>query len=57
MFSLDNSKILYVANNPGHGYVNKLFESNLRYFHNFLMDGDFIFASKVHIIITPMLIY
>ena len=57
MFPSDNSKTLYVANNPGRGYVNKLFEPNLRYFYDFLMDGDFIFASQVCIIITPMCTY
>ena len=43
---LDN-RILYIANNPGSGYVNRVFDSNLGYFLSFYVTGDYIYALRV----------
>ena len=46
--------MLYVATNYGGGYVSKLFDPDLGYFYNFILDGDFIFVSRVRIILTSL---
>lgn len=53
-FCILDNKILYVANNPGGGYVNKIFDTNLGHCDSYHVDGDYIYASRVrvHIVCT-----
>ena len=46
---LGNNRLFYVANNPGGGYVSKLFDNNLGHFYAFLVDDDYIYANRVRI--------
>ena len=45
-----DDKILYVAYKTVSGYVNKVFDADLGYIHSYVIDDQFIFASKVRII-------
>lgn len=44
---ISDNRILYIANNPGSGYVNRVFDSNLGYFFYFQVDDDYIYAERV----------
>ena len=44
---ISDDRILRIANNPGSGYVNRVFDSNLGYFFYFQLDDDYIYAERV----------
>ena len=46
-FASQMTGFLYIANNPGSGYVNRVFDSSLGYFFYFQVDGGYIYAERV----------
>ena len=46
---ISDDRILYIANNPGSGYVSRVFDSNLGHFFLFRVHGDYLYAERVRI--------
>lgn len=41
-----DNRIIHVAQNCGSGYTSKVFDCNVGYTSNFIMNGNFIFVAK-----------
>lgn len=46
-----NDEVIYVATNSGGGYTSRVFDNNLGSVDTFILDGVYIFADKVSIIV------
>ena len=47
-----NDETVYVATNSGGGYTSRVFDNNLGSVDTFILDGKYIFADKVSIVIN-----
>ena len=52
-----NGEIIYIATNSGRGYTSRIFDNSLGSVDTFILDGIYIFADKVSIIIIAKLAY
>ena len=49
-----DDRIIYVAYKTGSGYASRVLDPDLGYVYTYVLDGQFIYADKVRVIITHL---